>query len=125
MASAQPITFGNPASAVGNCVPFGCNAPYESFTGYQQVFAASAFSGPVMITGIHFYPLSGTSVGGAFRFGFAPTSVAVGSLSTNLASNITGPLTPFLEIGVAPGTSTSINVLAGPYLYNRPRATCC
>jgi len=45
------VTFGPGENGVGNCMPFGCVPE----TRYQQVYAASSFSGSLTITGITFF----------------------------------------------------------------------
>ncbi len=99
VAAAGSVTVGTGNTA--NCFPFMCN---ESGTSsgpsidYQQVFASTAFSGPVSINSLTWYYFtefggSSTALGGTYKFewGYAPLN-AVNNLSTTLGSNyISGP----------------------------------
>ncbi len=58
MAMATPskadVIVGQPAdSGAGNCIPFGCTIAWTSE--YQQIYAASQFSGPITITNLEFF----------------------------------------------------------------------
>ncbi len=72
----------------GNCIPFNC------FIGeYQQVYTASAFSGPITIHDLEFYNTqfnSGTTSmsSGNWSIALSTTSADWNTLSTNLAANI-------------------------------------
>jgi hypothetical protein len=59
MAMATPskadIIVGQPADS-GNCIPFGCGTSVWG-TDYQQIYAASQFSGAIAITNLEFLTL--------------------------------------------------------------------
>lgn len=95
----------------GNCYPFMCN---DSGTGsgqsidYQQVFAASAFSGPTTINSISWYYASvyggnDTILGGSYTFYMGYSDNPVNGLSTTLASNWLFPATDLGTAGVSAG----------------------
>lgn len=80
------VVVGTP-SIGGNCYPFGCG-----YSGtYQQVYGASAFSGPININTIEFFFPSGgnpwTDNSGSYTLAFYLTSQPVNGLSTNPATN--------------------------------------
>jgi hypothetical protein len=84
------VTIGLPASiGSGNCFPFG-----SSYSGeYQQVYTASAFSGPITVTGLGFFNTQTNSSvtampSGTWTISLSTTSADWNSLSTNPASNI-------------------------------------
>lgn len=86
-AQAAPVLIGAPATS-GNCFPFGCG---PGGTHYQQVYAASNFSGTITITGVTFFDTR--VVGGSFWeadyvLSLSTTSKAVNGLDTNMANNI-------------------------------------
>jgi hypothetical protein len=118
-AQASSITVGT--ADTGNCYPFMCN---DSGTNvgpsieYQQVYAASAFSGPVTITSETFYWMfaqefggSDTLLGGTYVFSLSTTSAPVnglnaGCLSCNLgADNTVVDTVTIPSGGVSFGTS--------------------
>jgi hypothetical protein len=84
------VLVGGPADAgTGNCFPFGCSYSGE----YQQDYTASAFSGPVTITGLKFfntaYNNNATSMNsGLWTISLSTTSAGPNSLSGTFASNI-------------------------------------
>ena len=90
-AAASPVlasvTIGAPGdSGNGNVVPFGGGSPQ-----YQQIYAASDFTGPIDITGITFFNKNYTpgDVNSAdYSFQLSTSTATVGNLSTNFSSNI-------------------------------------
>jgi hypothetical protein len=79
-------------AASNNGFPFNIASFALSSQRYQQVYGASAFSGPILITGMDFRP----DVGGAafsstlpsIQIDLSTTSAAVDALSTTFASNV-------------------------------------
>jgi hypothetical protein len=68
---------------VQNCFPFGCN--FSTGTVYQQVYAASNFSGSGLLSEIRFFldaRFPGLHRAGTYDLYFSTTSVAVNGLST-------------------------------------------
>jgi hypothetical protein len=82
--------IGLPADAgTGNCFPFGCGYNGE----YQQVYSASAFSGPITITGLDFFNTifndGATAMNsGTWTISLSETSANWNTLSSSFASNI-------------------------------------
>lgn len=75
---------------LGNCFPFGCSYLGE----YQQVYTASAFSGPITIKGLDFFNTSFHSVpstsmnSGNWTIALSTTSKDWNTLSAAFAANI-------------------------------------
>lgn len=115
-AVADSVTIGSNTGA--NVYPFG-DPNYGTFVGigeYQQLYAASAFSGPVDITGITFFPGSvfpGT-ISGNYSIRLSTTTVALDSLSTAYANNIGADNSLFFS-GSVSGVMT---FSGGPFLYD-------
>jgi hypothetical protein len=131
-APAHALIIGGPGTPNdGNCFPFGCNAPVDWGTEYQQVYASTDFSGTIAIRSISFYDhnfdsgLAATLETGTFTISLSVTSKAVGTLSVGspaaLLSNITGANTP-LFTGTLPGSlafgSQLDFILTSPYFYD-------
>lgn len=82
--------IGLPADAnTGNCFPFGCSYSGE----YQQVYTASAFSGPITITELEFFNTSynsgATSMNsGNWTIALSTTSKDWNTLSSIFATNV-------------------------------------
>ena len=75
---------GDPGS--GDCAPFGC-----SVDDYQQVYAASNFSGPITITSLTFFNnnyLQAMIYGANYEIELSTTSKAVNGLDTTFANNL-------------------------------------
>jgi hypothetical protein len=69
--------------------------PFGSLFGsgrYQQVYSSSLFAGPVDITALGFSPDITALYQADVSIRFTTTTMAVGALSTNLDSNVSGPL---------------------------------
>ena len=121
------VVIGAPGDAgTGNCYPFGCAANSTPFdpsndwgTEYQQVYAASDFSGPITITSISFFhhnadgTISGNNLNtGTYIITLALTSKAVNGLDTStLANNFTNP--PATQQVVFTGTLPADVVFGG------------
>lgn len=81
--------IGQPAdSASGNCYPFGCGYNGE----YQQVYSASAFSGPITIGELDFFNTQEAGAtamnSGTWTISLSTTSADWNTLSGNYASNL-------------------------------------
>jgi hypothetical protein len=128
IAHPAPITLG--VADQGNCYPFMCNdsgtASGESIH-YQQVYAASAFSGPIDISSLTFFQVFAQQFGGTtavltgnYKVSLSTTTRSVSGLSTDLASNI-GADNKVIFDGPLGGTSTapSFTITASsPFVYN-------
>ena len=108
----------------GNCIPYLCNASGNVATvDYQQVYASSAFSGPLTITSVDFYNninFSGNTlvIGGTYSVYLSTTSAQVNALSTDLVLN-RGP--DWTKVGtVTAGTNTDpmITITTSAFNYN-------
>jgi hypothetical protein len=135
---AKPYIIVNPAPGVtvgvanqGNCYPFMCN---DSGTDvgpsihYQQVYAASAFSGPIDISSLTFFQIyalqqfGGTTavLSGNYQVSLSTTTRSVNGLSTDLPSNI-GADNKVIFNGALGRTSTapSFTITASsPFVYD-------
>jgi hypothetical protein len=115
------VTVGAPADAgTGNCYPFNCYGQV-GYTEYQQVYAASAFSGPLTINSINFFNtqyLPGTALfsGNTFQIRFSETSLAPGGLSSTFSSNIGSNNVVFFN-GILSGAATAV-IYGTPYAYD-------
>ena len=112
-ASAQLVGSGSGA----NCFPFGCSL--GTGTVYQQVFAASNFSGKMAIRGLNFFrEYDGELRTGTFEFYLSTTTAAVDGLSNAYDSNrgannmLWGT---FALDGGAPGT---LSFVGTPFFYD-------
>jgi len=105
----------------GNCYPFMCNDSGSNVgqsIEYQQVYAASQFSGPASINEITFFQnfalqfAPGTSVlNGDYNIYLSTTSAAVNGLSSNAAANEGADNTLFFSGNLAQDLSLSSGLL--------------
>jgi hypothetical protein len=114
----------------GDCYPFFCNDSGAALGSmeYQQVYASSQFSGPMLINSETFYDVyaqmfggSGLIVGGTYIFYLSTSSAAVNMLSTTLADNLGADNTEVLTYSVpAAGQAFSSTAFVNttPFLYN-------
>jgi hypothetical protein len=114
------VTIGTASTA--NCAPFGCPGSFGG-TRYQQVYAGSAFSGPMWINAIRFFntqwnPGNATFPGVSFALSFSTTtSVTPSNISgANLAANI-GANNALFFSQVLTGPATAW-VSGAPYYYD-------
>ena len=89
-ARAATILIGGPADpAYGSCVPLGC-ADFVPSTVYQQVYASTNFTGPLMIRSLTLYSTvspHGTIVDATYSFSFSTTPKAVNALDATFENN--------------------------------------
>jgi hypothetical protein len=124
MAMATPskadIIVGQPADS-GNCIPFGCGTSVWG-TDYQQIYAASQFSGAITITNLEFFNTrfenSGPPDIGTFTISLSTTSAAVEGLDSTLTNNI-GSDNIVVFDGSLPSPSGGVMslVLSTPFTY--------
>ncbi len=112
-----------------NCYPFDCTGDSSVNSGadntqYQQVYAASAFSGPTVISSISFfqalsqYPSSIGVVPGTYTISFSTTSAAVDGLSPTFSSNLGGDNQTFFS-GTLGGLGNTLTITGTtPFDYN-------
>ena len=127
MAMATPskadVIVGQPAdSGAGNCIPFGCTIAWTPE--YQQIYAASQFSGPITITNLEFFNTQFQNTGaspntGTFTISLSTTSAAVNGLDPTLAHNI-GPDNTVVFEGSLPSLSGGVMslILSTPFTYD-------
>ncbi len=126
-ANAATITVGS--FDTGNCYPFLCNdtgiSSGQSIE-YQQVYASSAFSGPVSITALTFFFASefgGSSLvlDGSYKVSLSTTSAPVNGLSSTAANNIGPDNTVFATFVVSShnvDSNPSFTITGGPFSYD-------
>jgi hypothetical protein len=114
------LTIGTDNAA--NAFPFGGPFFGNAGTDYQEAYASSDFSSPMLISGIDFFLANGFSGGlyaGTYTLTLSVISSDIGSLSaTNLGSNIGSDNTLFESValsGAAPGT---LSFTGTPFLYD-------
>ena len=119
-ASAASILIGAPATG-GNCFPFDCviNGPGNR---YQQVYAASDFSGPFTITGVTFFDSlnpGATFTDADYTVSLSTTTKAVNGLDlVNLNNNVGGDNTLLFSGHRSGATGASFTLSGGSFLYN-------
>jgi hypothetical protein len=123
---ASTIAIGEPSlTATGNCDPFGCPALFGLGT-YQQVYAASAFSGfsgETTIDGLTFYDdqvqNGAIPAGGTFTLSFSYTHDAPDALGTSSPSDNSFSGFQTFYSGQLPGLSgETLDFVGTPFLYN-------
>jgi len=102
--------------------------PFSSLSGtgrYQEVYSSSLFSGPVLITSLAFSPSDSVLYSANVELRMTTTMVGVGSLSPDLDSNFTIPLTtvysnPTFSENVTGGSETFSLVFnfTNPFVYD-------
>src|SRR5215831_9506820 len=124
-AFATSITIG--ATGVPNAFPFGCGSTCSGnvYLGeYQQIYAASAFSGPITITQVAFETLApGGSLSDTFSLSLGTTSATPASPGSNYAANrrpdFTGVFSGTVTVpSLGSGTFDFIINLTTPFTYN-------
>jgi PEP-CTERM motif-containing protein len=121
-ASAASILIGAPATG-GNCFPFEC-APFGGNLGnrYQQVYAASDFSGLFTITGVTFFDSlfpGATFTDAVYTVTLSTTAKAVNGLDlANMNNNVGGDNTMLFSGHRSGATGVSFTLSGGLFLYN-------
>jgi hypothetical protein len=83
------VVVGTPSNTE-NCIPFSCSATFGNV--YQQSYSASAFSGPITITGLafsadpNFTPI--VSIDGNYTISLSYSANPANSLSLTFANNV-------------------------------------
>jgi PEP-CTERM motif len=124
------LTVGNIDPTAGNCIPLLCNTTNfyvnipVSDVDYQQVYAASAFAGPMSISSLAFYydaARGGSSlvISGTYSVYLSTTSAAVNALDgVNLANNRGPDWTWFGTLSAGTDTNPSITLSGTPFSYD-------
>ncbi|MGZ4814482.1 MAG: PEP-CTERM sorting domain-containing protein [Terriglobales bacterium] len=117
------IIIGNPPDpGTGNCFPFGCAYNAE----YQQVYQASDFTGPILITNLEFYNTQYDNGGtqtplGNYTIQLSTTELGVGTITGDFAANKGGDNTTVFSgsINQAWVFGDTLHItLQTPFLYN-------
>ena len=115
-AHAGVVTVGQ--NTGGNCYPFSCFAS-DGGSLYQQVYAASAFSGAGMINSISFYRSQGGAMDNAtYTLRLSTTGRAVGALSSTPANNVGADVSVFGTFSLGGAMPDVLTFTGLPFLYN-------
>jgi len=120
---AHALTVGTPDPGSGNSFPFGAVGSFPSDR-YQQVYSASAFSGPITITGLQFAQtqLPGGSLNqGSFSITLSVTSKAVNGLDLNdLDANVGPSPAAFANVESLDDVYSggALHIAGAPFLYD-------
>jgi hypothetical protein len=120
---AWSLTIGSPDPASGNRFPFGSVGSFPSDR-YQQVYAASAFSGPISITEIQFAQtqLPGGALNqGSFSISFSVTTKEVNGLDLDdLDANVGVAPQAFADFDPldAVRVGNALNLVGTPFFYD-------
>lgn len=118
-ASAASVTVGNHSTA--NCLPFSCS-PSLAVSTYQQVYSATAFSGPLSFNTISFFhdPQfgSGSMDSASFVISFSTTSKAVDGLEGIGANNVGGDSQAFGTYNVSGNIPSILSFTGNSFSYN-------
>jgi hypothetical protein len=106
-----------------NDFPF--SGPFAGYAGteYQEAYASTDFSAPILITGIDFFlgnSFVGTLDSGTYTLSFSIISAGIGSLSsTNFSGNLGADNTVFDTVALS-GSAPSVLTFVGttPFLYD-------
>ena len=111
-AGAGTVVYDTPLLySFGDCTP-GCTPQF------QQVYSASLFSGPVMITGIEFEYLQG-DLSENYVFTLSTSANPTGALSSVFSENIGADAQQFYSgVLLAPNSSSRANFVGTPFYYD-------
>lgn len=120
------VTIGTPNTVQANSFPFGSSV---GFTGFQQIYSASLFSGPLNINSVSLYNTRGTGnfQVGTFNLFLSTTTVASSAITnapvadpTNLSANRTGPLQAFASVTYSANSAvpTIVTFMGTPFMYD-------
>lgn len=122
-ATAQ-VTVGTAARQAGNCDPWGC---ISGSTRYQQIYAASAFPGPMTVGSLTFYRLQTARDNppaeirpGTYEVYFSTRTGSITDIDNDLDANVTGPeqlFGTFILGGIQPNSSFTLTG-ANPFFYD-------
>lgn len=127
-AQAGTITVGS--AGAGNCIPFGCPwflGPSQTpETGYQEVYAASAFgTAPISISSLTFYDSANPSssiTSATYAFTLSSTTAAIGGLNSSESANIGADHVAFWSGTLGGLVSGSITITGTTPFYFNPTA---
>jgi hypothetical protein len=125
-ASATGIVVGS--ADAGNCYPFSCFASqppsdppglWGAGTTYQQVYAASAFSGAISISSVSFFQdVPGPMDSASYRISFSTTAAGVSGLDTTWANNIGGDAAEFGTYSLSGAMPPVLTFVGTPFVYD-------
>jgi hypothetical protein len=120
--AAAQITIGTPEPGGGLCLPFGCDA--SRTTRYQQVYAASAFAGPIAIGALTFHhtqfaPGAGLFAPGTYTLSLSVTPRGPGTLTEAFDANVGGPAHHFATLTLSGSAAApTFTVVGTPFRYD-------
>jgi hypothetical protein len=122
-ATAQSVMVGSFGSN-SNCIPFDCGSGFTDIPDYEQVFASSLFSGPVLINQLVFFRATIEAFGppvyrtGTYTFSLGYTGAGIGGLSSNLPSNFSSGPSLFASMSLSGAQASTLPVSGTPFLYD-------
>ena len=117
--AASILIGGPPDPAYGSCVPLGC-ANFVPSTIYQQVYASTNFTGPLMVRSLTFYNSvspGGTLVDATYSFTLSTTPKAVNALETTFENNPGGDSQLFWQGRLQGQVEGSLTITGTPFEY--------
>lgn len=117
--AASILIGGPPDPAYGSCVPLGC-ADFVPSTIYQQVYASTNFTGPLMVRSLTFYNSvspGGTIVDATYSFSLSTTAKAVNALDTAFENNPGGDSQLFWQGRLQGQVQGTLTITGAPFEY--------
>lgn len=117
--AASILIGGPPDPAYGSCVPLGC-ANFGPSTVYQQVYASTNFSAPLMVRSLTFYNSvspGGTIVDATYSFSLSTTPKAVNALDTTFENNPGGDSQLFWQGRLQGQVQGALTITGTPFEY--------
>ena len=111
------IVVGKPDLGSGNCFPFGCNTGNR----YQQVYAASDFSGPITLEDLEFFHTQfpgGSVLNGNYTISLSTTNAQVNNLDTTNFANNVGPDSQIFFSGTLGGETGTLDIIGIAFTYD-------
>jgi hypothetical protein len=116
-ALADDLTIGTPEPNYGNCYPFGCGAS-DGATTYQEIYNASAFSGPIRINAATFteaFTNDGNAIDSAsYDVSFYLSDKTTATLSNSISGNETSLLADWGTFTLGGTLTGGALTLSGP-----------
>ena len=117
--AASILIGGPPDPAYGSCVPLGCTN-FGPSTIYQQVYASTNFTGPLLIRSLTFFSTvspHGTIIDAAYSFSLSTTPRTVNGLDTTFANNPGADSQVFWEGQLRGEVQGSLTITGTPFEY--------
>jgi hypothetical protein len=117
MANAD-VVVGTPEPLGGTCIPFGCLAALGGST-YQEIYDASAFSGPLQVDSVSFFSkFPGTLDTATYHVTFWETPQTVAGLSSTAAANRGAALSDFGTFSLSGPMPDTLTFNGSSFVYN-------